>query len=229
VGGVGPRISSIEDTLKRNVLFFYASNGDLVTIKAPGLAGSQQDLQVMRFYYDDITLNASSFSSSVTVNMPTTAHVIKYIFLPNSVETSSAHLGYRFDYSSYGMIYQTVQFRGMTVNSTSDTSTGSVSSDGTQAAVSTYNYPGTPLNSTIGLSDVPTYTTRTDDWAGRTTGMNGNSATAPYYTFAVDESTGVSTVTAPNGAVNETHAIVNSGQWNDGLISESYFDKQGPT
>ena len=229
VNGVGPRISSVQDTLERYVRFYYATNGDLVTITAPGLTG-QADRQVMRFYYDDLTFNASSlFSSSVNISMPTASHVIKYIFLPNSVETNNAHIGYRFDYSAYGMIYQSLQFRGMTVSSTSTSSTGAVSSEGTQAAVNTYNYPGTPVNSTTGLSDVPTYTTRTDDWAGRTTGMNGNPATAPYYTFSVDESTGVSTVTAPDGAVTETHAIVNSGQWNDGLIGENFLDKQGST
>ena len=231
VGGVGPRISSIQDTLGRYVRFHYAANGDLVTITAPALTGqTPSERQVMRFYYDDITLNASTvFSSSVNVSMPTTSHVIKYIFLPSSAETGNAHLGYRFDYSGYGMIYQTTQFRGMTVDSTSTSSTGAVSSEGTQAAVSTYNYPGTPVNSTTGLSDVPTYTTRTDDWAGRTTGMNGNPATAPYHTFSVDESTGVSMVTAPDGAVTETHAIVNLNQWNHGLISETFLDKQGST
>jgi hypothetical protein len=96
VGGVGPRISSIQDTLGRYVRFFYATNGDLVTIKAPGLT-NQDDREVMRFYYDDITLSASSlFSSSVNVSMPATSHVLKYIFLPSGVETGNSHLGYRF-------------------------------------------------------------------------------------------------------------------------------------
>jgi RHS repeat-associated protein len=231
VGGIGPRISSIQDTLGRYVRFYYAANGDLVTITAPALTGQNPtERQVMRFYYEDVTLNASSlFSSSVNVSMPTTSHVIRYVFLPSSVETNNAHIGYRFDYSAYGMIYQTVQFRGMTVNSTSSTSTGSISSEGTQAAISTYNYPGTPVNSTSGLSDVPTYTTRTDDWAGRTTGMNGNPATAPYYTFSVDESAGVSTVTAPDGAITETRATVHNGYWDNGLIKESFLDRQGST
>jgi RHS repeat-associated protein len=222
-GGIGPRINSIKDTLGRYVRFYYASNGDLTSITAPGLTG-QSDREVMRFFYQDISFNASSlFSSTVNVTMPSSSHVIKYIFLSNSVETNNAHIGYRFDYSDYGMVYQTVQFRGMVLNSGST----AVSNEGTQAAISTYNYPGTPVNSTTGLSDIPTYTTRTDDWAGRITGMNGNPAAAPYHTFSVDESTGVSIVTAPDGAVTETHAIVSPGQWNDGLISETFLDKQG--
>jgi len=228
VGGVGPRISSVEDTMARRVRFYYdSSNGDLVTIKAPGLTG-QADREVMRFYYDDLSYNAGTlFSSGVHVTLPSSSHVIKYVFLPSSTEASGAHIGYRFDYSAYGMIYQTVQFRGMTVSSTSTSSTGSVTAEGTQAAVSTYNYPGTPVNSTNGLSDLPSYTTRTDDWAGRTTGMNGNPATAPYYTFSVDEANGISTVTAPDGSISESDAIVHADQWDDGLIKETFVDKQG--
>jgi RHS repeat-associated protein len=224
-GGVGPRINSIKDTLGRYVRFYYAANGDLMSITAPGLTG-HPDREIMRFLYEDITFNASTlFSPSVNVDMPGSSHVLKYIFLSNSVEANDAHTGYRFDYSAYGMIYQTMLFHGMVLNSGST----AVSNEGTQAAVTTYDYPGTPLNSASGLLDLPTYSTRTDDWAGRTTGINGNSALAPFYTFSVNETTGVTTVSAPNGAVTETHAIVNPGQWNDGMVSETFIDKQGST
>src|SRR5262249_39014494 len=87
----------------------------------------------------------------------------------------------------------------------------------------------TPVNTATGLSDLPTFSTRTDDWAGRTTGMNGNPAVAPFYSFSFDETTGISLVTGPNGAVTETHTIVSAGQWNDGLVNETYIDKQGAT
>ncbi len=70
-----------------------------------------------------------------------------------------------------------------------------------------YNYPQDPSN----LSDVPAYTRRTDGWAGRTVGMPGTGE-APYYTFAVDKNTGISTVTAPDGTITETRTIVNPGQ-----------------
>lgn len=226
VNGTGPKISSIQDTLLRYVRFYYsAANGDLVTITAPGL-GTQSERQVMRFFYQDIPvcINPADsacglFQSGIIAQAPATAHVIKYIYLPNSVETNDAHIGYRYDYSAYGMIYQIAQFRGMTVNTDPNdyTQAGTVSGEGTQAALTTYNYPTTPSN----LSDAPTYQTRTDDWAGRVSAQ-------PVYTFSANPTTGVSTVTSPppDNTVTETHTIVDPGQEDDGLISEVII-KQG--
>lgn len=91
------------------------------------------------------------------------------------------------------------------------------------AAQTTYSYPTTAQ----ALTDVPAYSTRTDDWAGRTTSMSGG--VAPYYTFATNESTGVSTVTAPDLTITETHSIVNAGQWNDGLVSDTYIKDASTT
>jgi RHS repeat-associated protein len=221
VSGVGPKISSIEDTLGRYLTFYYASNGDLVTITAPGLTGNA-DRQVMRFYYEDISLSTGIFDSSITVpssETPTTVHTLKYAYLPSSSDGSGSYTGYLFDYRTYGVMYQVTQFRGMTVSTTSTSSAGTVSTEGSQAARSTYDYPASPT----GLTDLPTYSTRTDEWAGRTT-----SGGAPYYTFSTNESTGVSTVTAPDGTVSESHAIVDVGQWDDGLVSDSYV-KDGST
>jgi len=216
VSGVGPKISSIEDTLGRYVNFYYASNGDLVTITQPGLTG-YSDLQVMRFYYDDVTIPQSGlFASPLNVSgAPSSVHTLKYVFLP-SATTTSTHIGYRFDYSAYGMVYQITQFRGMTVSSTSTSSAGSVTNEGTQAALTTYDYPTTAC----ALIDVPKYAHRTDDWAGRTTSVGGN---APSYTFDNSTATGekISTVTAPDGTIVETHTIDNGGGWNDGLVKET--------
>lgn len=226
LGGVGPRISCIKDTLGRHVSFYYAVNGDLVTIRSPGLTG-QADRQVMRFYYEDITVNQTGlFESSINVDAPATVHVIKYIYFPSNTESGNAHLGYRYDYSPYGMIYRIAQLRGMTVDSTALDQTGSISTEGIQAALTTYNYPTT----TSSLTDAPSYTRRTDDWAGRTTGMPGTGEAA-YFTFAVDQANGVSTVTAPDGTVTETHTIVAPGQWNDGLLSQTIVKQgaNGPT
>src|SRR6266542_1185341 len=74
VSTVGPKISSIEDTLHRHINFYYASNGDLVTITKPGLTNA--DLQVMRFYYDDVTIPSSGLFSGINVSGPssTTFH-----------------------------------------------------------------------------------------------------------------------------------------------------------
>jgi hypothetical protein len=90
------------------------------------------------------------------------------------------------------------------------------------SAQTTYNYP----TSGDGRTDVPTYSTRTDDWAGRTTSMSGG---APYYAFSVNDSTGVSTVTAPDGTLSETHTIADPGQWDDGLVSDTYLKDSSTT
>ena len=74
-------------------------------------------------------------------NAPATTRVVKYIYLPNDTESGNARLGFRYDYSVYGMIFQTAKLHGMNVTSTALDQTGSVSSDGTQAALTTYSYP----------------------------------------------------------------------------------------
>lgn len=217
VNGVGPRINTVQDTLGRYVRFYYDSNNDLVTITMPGLTG-QSDLQVVRFYYDTLTLPSGLFASGINVDKPATARVLKYVYLPASSEgssSSSGDLGYRFDYSAYGMIYQIVKFHGMTGSTTSTSSTGTVSEgSNTIAATTTYDY----YTSANNLSDVPVFAHRTDEWAGRTGG-----GSAPQYTFAVSEGSTetTSTITAPDGTVAVTLSIKNSGAWDDGLIKET--------
>ena len=225
VNSTGPRINTIQDTMGRYIRFYYDSNYDLVTITMPGLTG-QSDIQVMRFYYENLSLTTSGlFSSTINVDIGTNARVLKYIYLPASAEGSSSSdgdCGYRFNYSPYGMIYQIVKFRGMTASTTSTSSTGTVTEGtNTTAATTTYGYPTSASN----LTDVPTFASRTDDWAGRTT------SSAPQYTFAVTEPTGetVSTVTAPDGTVTESHAVRSSGAWNDGLITEVRVQNATPT
>lgn len=229
VNNIGPRISSIEDTLERYIHFYYASNGDLVTITAPGLTGGS-DRQVMRFYYKstDIDLGSSALASlfgfGVIPMVPDSqsAHVLEYVYMPSSSHGSTPYnTGYKFEYSPYGMIRQATEFRGMTVSSNSETTAGSVSSDGTMAAQTNYNYP----TSAIGLTDVPSYSTRTDEWAGRTSG-----GSAPSTTFANSTASGekISTITAPDGTITETHVVDSSGSWNDGLVKQTLV-KYGST
>ena len=75
VNGVGPKISSVQDTMGRYVRFYYAANGDLVAITAPGLTG-QPERQIMRFDYQDLTIPGSGlFNSSIHVNAPATTRV----------------------------------------------------------------------------------------------------------------------------------------------------------
>lgn len=220
VNSVGPKISTITDTVGRYINFYYASNGDLVTITRPGLGTS--DLQTIRFYYTDVTLGSGLFDSNINVSSPSSVHTLEYIYLPTSSEANGAHTGYKFEYSPYGMVRRLTEYRGMTASTTSTTTAGTVSLSGAViSAQTTYNYP----DSAQALTEVPTYSRRTDDWAGRTTSMNGG---APYYDFSVNESTGISSVTAPAGTIYETHSIVNAGQWNDGLVSDTYV-KNGST
>lgn len=218
--GAGPKISSITDTLGRYINFYYASNGDLVAVTQPGLSSS--DVQTIRFYYTDVSLGSGLFDSSLGVTKPSSVHTLQYVYFPTSAESSGAHSGYKFEYSPYGMVRQITKLRGMTVSSTSTSSAGSVTSEGTMAAQTTYSYPTTAQ----ALTDVPVYGTRTDDWAGRTTNMSGG---APYYTFATNESTGVTTVTAPDQTITETHTIVNPGVWDDGLVSDTYTKTSSTT
>ena len=225
VNNVGPRLYSIQDTVGRYVSFYYDSNNELVTITIPGLTG-QSDLQVIRFYYDNLSLPSGLFGSGINVSKPSTARVVKYIYLPTSAEgssSSSGDIGYRFDYSSYGMIYQIVKFHGMTASTTSTSSLGSATEGtNTTAATTTYDYP----TSASALTDVPTFTHRTDEWAGRTTG-----GSAPQYTFAVSEGSTdrTSTVTAPDGTVSVTLSNKNPGVWNDGLITEIRIQNSSST
>ena len=132
------------------------------------------------------------------VTNPANARILRYVYLPGTQN------GYRYDYSPYGLIYKTFQLRGMTVSTTSLTSMGSVTADGDVAATSQYNYPTFMVN----LTDVPKYTTRTDDWAGRTT------SSAATWTFSADETTGTSTVTspAPDNSLTETLTDPTTGQ-----------------
>jgi RHS repeat-associated protein len=213
VNGVGPRISSIQDTLERYINFYYAANGELIAITAPGLTG-QADRQMMRFYYTDVTLGSSLFDGSINVSGPTSVRVLQYVYLPVSSDITNGDTGYKFDYSPYGMIRQITQSRGMTVDSTSTSSQGSVSAEGTMAALTTYSYP----TSGQSLTDVPKYSTRTDDWAGRTTG-----GSAPFYQFDNSSGTGekISTITAPDGTITEVHSIDDPEAWNHGLVKES--------
>lgn len=216
--GAGPKISSIMDTLARYVYFHYASNGDLIAITQPGLGTS--DNQTMRFYYTDVTIGSSLFGSTIAVSGPSSVHTLQYVYLPQSADGSDPHVGYKFEYSPYGMVRQITEYRGMTVSSASTTSAGSVSTEGSIAAQTTYGYP----TSGSSLTAAPTYSTRTDEWAGRTTG-----GSAPQFSFSLNETSGVSTVTAPDGTITETQSIVNAGQWDDGYVSDTYVKDSSTT
>jgi hypothetical protein len=102
--------------------------------RGSGLSG---ELQVMRFYYDDVTIPGSGLFASPIYscgvpgtsgcNETATMHVLKYVYLPMSSDGSSPiYTAYQFDYSEYGMIYQTKQLRGVTASTTSQTTAGTL-------------------------------------------------------------------------------------------------------
>ena len=216
----GPMISSIQDTLGRFTRFYYNSAGRLVTITVPSADGLTER-QVVRFYY-----------SVMNVKQPTNsmfwweqAAVLTHVYFPGN------QIGWRFDYTPHGIAFRISKFHGMSVSSSSTTDTGTVTGEGQNAATTEYNYPTTTTN----LADVPTFTRRTDDWAGRTTGMNGTSD-PPFWTFSNNETAGLSIVTAPDGTVTETQAIAYAecgarspfGLFSDeGLIKEVRVKKNG--
>lgn len=196
LNNAGPKIFTITDTLSRYITFHY-SGEDLIAVTAPGYDNGAAR-QVVRFYYETIQLPSSGmFHPNVQVTCPTSARVLRYVYLPGTQS------GYRYDYSAYGMIRTSYQLRSMTVNTTSLTSMGWVESEGAVAASSQYNYP---VSFTNDLTDAPKYTTRTDDWAGRTT------ASPPVWTYAFDAEEGMTTVTGPDNTVIETLANNSDGQ-----------------
>ena len=212
VNGVGPRISTIQDTLERVVTFNYAGN-DLVAINVPSYAGTGPDRQTIRFYYRDIVVNPTGSASFSGISVPVASQnkavrVISHVYFPGT------QTGYAYSYAEpYGMISRIEQRREMTVSTTDLTQLGSVTGEGMTAAWTEYNYP----TAASSLSDVPKYTRRTDDWAGRTGG-----GAAPFYTFNVTEGTtnNISTVTAPDGTTTETEIFAATSSLS-GLVKQT--------
>lgn len=209
--GVGPHLSNVQDTMGRYVRFRYQAN-DLVSITVPGYNGGG-DTQTIRLYYEALPI-AGTFTTDRVA--PPAARVVRYVYFPGS------RAGFRYDYSTYGMIFRTVSLRQMTVSTTEEEVMGAVVSEGQVAATTEYDYPTTPAL----LADAPTYSRRTDDWAGR---QSFHSAGPPVHLFTTDKAHGVSTVTAPDGTQTITNTIVNGGSWDDGLVRQVEVKQGGRT
>lgn len=208
--GTDGRISSVQDTLGRYVTFQYDGSNRLTSIKVPGY-GTSSDRTVAEFAYQSLTINGT-FASGI-VRTPASAEtrsMLKYVRFPGT------GMGYRYDYSAYGMIYRMAQLVSMT-------SDGSGGYTGTEAASTEYNYPLTTPSPAP--SKVPTYTTRTDDWAGRTT----SSAAVTSFSNSVSGTVRTTTVTNPDGTKLETKQTINTGVWNDGVIDSVRFLKSDGT
>lgn len=161
-----PKIDYINDTLDRRIKFYYENDSvtgapdKLVTVTIPGM-GASEEIQTVRFYYDQMTLQSGGFSSGAAVTAPTMIRVLKYVFMP------ATKTGYKYDYHpKYGMITKITRQVGMSGSTTDYDTTGTLS-EGLFAASTEYNYP----DGNTALNDVPKYDKRTDDWQGRPTSI----------------------------------------------------------
>ena len=230
------RIDKITDTLNREIKFYYGTDAagntnKLIAVTIPGM-NAGDEIQTVRFYYENLTVNAqTAFSGQVTAPSAP-IQVLRYVYFP------ATKTGYKYDYHpNYGMIKKITRFVGMTVSdATSLTATGTITSDGTWAATTEYNFP----DGSTAISDAPKYTKRTDDWQGRT------SATPAETFFDVPDPVAggdrISRISVKdkeydpaNGTytdfeiVNETLSY-NTGDWMNGLIKETSIKKKfGPT
>lgn len=216
------KISKITDTLGREIIFHYDTNGDkLLAVSVPGI-GTSPRVQTIRFYYESLTLQTQNRFDG-TIDAPTgSISVLKYIYMPGTKS------GYRYDYSTYyGMIYKMTQLRGMDVSTMDTSQMGSVTENTyTEAALTRYNYPGTDVEPPAPtLTDLPKYNKRTDDWIGRP----GATAPQTLYNITEDTDTRKTQITAPNNTVSATVFHKKPGQWDDGLIKETYVTSAGRT
>lgn len=235
----GPNIETITDTLGRVVQFHYETQADgtelLTAVTSPGFNGGASRTLV-RIVYDWLTLsNAGTnygFASGLTTRVrKNTVPVVKAVYYP------SLNTGYWFgdtdSYSPYGMIRKVSERRGMVFSGTSLTQQGTITNAGTMTRQMVYDNPGQPgysyphvYNS---LSDTPTYTQMTEDWAARDT------ASAPVTYFSVTDDTGTQTrkvtVTRPDGVRSEQISDNNPNSSNYGLLVEdrTYPDASSQT
>jgi len=204
----GPQIDRIADTVGREVIFHYDSSNRLTAITAAGLSGNSI-FEIARFHYKTLTLNPSF--PGLTIRVPNNNYnieVLDAIYYPST--GSGFWFGDTDSYSSYGMLAKVVEQRGMTFSSTSLNFQGVVSS-GQMSRQSVYNLPLQPTS----LSDTPLYTTRTDTWAG----MDSAPAVTTYF-VQVNANPRTFTVIAPDGVKTVQASFNNSGQYNDGVLSQ---------
>ncbi len=144
----------------------------VVAVTTPGFNGGS-DRVVVQFAYDTINLSnagATYCFSGVTPRVPNSLiTVMKAIYYP------ATNTGYWFNqsdnaYSPYGMIRKVSERRAMVCSNPNDTTAqANITNPGNMSREMVYSSGAQPgFSGVIGaLSDVPTYTTMTEDWAGR--------------------------------------------------------------
>jgi RHS repeat-associated protein len=182
VNNQGPQIDTIMDTLGRQIKFKYVDllvgsvyKKVMVAVTAPGFNGGA-DRVVAQFAYDTASLTTAGanygFTGVTTRVQNATVARLKAIYYP------ATNTGYWFgdtdSYSNYGMIRKISERRAMVCSNPNDTtaqanitSAGNISREMVYSSGTIPGYSGT----TGSLTDVPTYSTLTEDWAGRQAGI----------------------------------------------------------
>lgn len=209
------RIDFITDTLNRQIKFYYENdaNGNpdkLVTVTIPGME-TNEEIQTVRFYYDEMPLPTDGFVSGSIVTAPSMIRVLKYVYMP------ATKTGYKYEYHpKFGMIKKITRQVGMSGSTSATNTTGSLT-EGILAASTEYDYPsGVPA-----VTDVPKYSKRTDDWQGRTSSLPQETLyNAPEPEWNQDI---VSQITVKdNGFDVMTETLsYNTADWQSGLVKET--------
>ena len=219
------RIDYIRDTLNRYIRFLYEPTGNqrLIAVTVPGYNGSSQDRQTIRFYYQENVMLNSTGKFSGTITAPAAIRTLQYVYFP------ATNTGYKYDYNTnFGMISKISQLHGMTVSTTAADQTGTVTSEGTAAATTEYNYP----DGSTPLTDAPKYTQRTDDWAGRTAPAAAITLyNSPDPVYGVDTTSSVTVKDADfNFDVEYKTIFYDTADYLNGLVKETDVTKlYGPT
>src|SRR5262249_13100942 len=138
-------INTITDTLGRVFQFNYDCFNYLISITAPDYGTGTRTLAFFDYQMGSIS---NSFSGLTVENRPTElVGLLKHVYFP------ATQIGYKFDYSVYGMIY----IVSLQKNMTYDTVTG-VIADGTEKGYVSFNYPTTASS----LTGAPTFSQRTE-------------------------------------------------------------------
>ncbi len=215
------RIDFITDTLNRKIKFYYETDAGgnpdkLVTVTIPGM-GTNEEIQTVRFYYETMPLQSGGFVNTAQVTAPASIRVLKYVYMP------ATKTGYKYEYHSYyGMIKKITRQVGMSADTTATNTTGTLT-EGIFAASTEYDYP----SGSTAQSDVPKYTKRTDDWAGRTSTNPAETfydAPEPSPGYGIDR-TSTNTVKDNGFDVEIKTTSYGIEDWKTGLIKETTVKK----
>ncbi|MCA1706984.1 MAG: hypothetical protein LC808_28455, partial [Actinobacteria bacterium] len=198
----GPQIDTIVDTLGRTISFHYDSLGQLTAINGPGLDGSRRTFVHLNIV--SLRLNYAFAADLKPVRDTKSMQAVSAIYYPGTAD------GYWFGdqgtYSGYGMATQISQHRGMGL-----TESGLIT-PGYKKRQRTYNYP---LTADPGLTDVPTYTTMTEDWE-----WSNTDPAVTRYTVRSEGDRHRIEVIRPDGARTVEIIYNRPGEYDDGMLSQ---------